>query len=58
MIITPAMSYYFEYDFRGKGLAPFLDGIVLYQKGDGYVARHAGKEMRVEASGRPVPDKC
>lgn len=55
MIITPAMSYYFGYDFKGKGLAPFLDGIVLYQKGDGYVARHNGKEIDVGPDGRPLP---
>ncbi|MFA5313943.1 MAG: histidine phosphatase family protein [Methanomassiliicoccales archaeon] len=52
MIITPPMAYYFGYDFK-KGLVPFLDGIVLYEKGDGYVARYAGKEILVNGDGVP-----
>ena len=55
MIITPAMAYFFGYDFKGNGLAPFLDGIVLYQSRDGYVARHAGRELKVSPVGRPLP---
>ncbi|OPY31873.1 MAG: Histidine phosphatase superfamily (branch 1) [Methanomassiliicoccales archaeon PtaU1.Bin124] len=54
MIITPAMAYFFGFDFR-NGLAPFLDGIVLYSKGNGYAARHGGKEMAVSMSGKPLP---
>jgi hypothetical protein len=52
MIITPPMAYYFGYDFK-KGLVPFLDGIVLYEEGDGYVARYDGKEIPVSGYGIP-----
>ncbi|MCE5296363.1 MAG: histidine phosphatase family protein [Euryarchaeota archaeon] len=52
MIITPPMAYYLGYDFW-KGLVPFLDGMVLYEKGDGYVARYAGREIPVSGEGVP-----
>jgi hypothetical protein len=55
MIITPAMAYYFGYDFRTNGLAPFLDGVVLYQEKNGYVARYNGIEMQVDPMGTPLP---
>jgi hypothetical protein len=56
MIITPSMAYYFDYDFMNKGLAPFLDGIVLYEDGKGYVAAYSGKKLKVDASGTVQKD--
>jgi len=53
MIITPGMAYYLGYDFK-NGLVPFLDGFVLYEDGDGYIARYDGKEISVSAKGRPL----
>jgi hypothetical protein len=53
MIITPPMAYYFGYDFKGKGLVPFLDGVVMYEEGDSYIARYAGKEISVDGLGIP-----
>lgn len=53
MIITPTMAYYFDYDFMNNGLASFLDGVVLYQNGDGYVATYSGKRLRVDRNGVP-----
>lgn len=53
MIITPSMAYYFDYDFMNNGLAPFLDGIVLYQENDGYVAIYSGKRLLVDRNGAP-----
>jgi len=54
MILTPALAYYFGYDFKGKGLVPFLDGFVLYEDEDGYVARFRGEEIKVSPSGTPL----
>ena len=54
MIITPPMAYYFGYDFMNNGLVPFLDGVVLYQEGDMFVARYAGKEISIAGSGIPI----
>ena len=53
MIITPPMAYYFGYDFMENGLVPFLDGVVLYQEGDAFIARYAGREIEVDATGVP-----
>jgi hypothetical protein len=57
MIITPPMAYYFGYDFNTNGLVPFLDGVVLYEEGDLFVARYAGKEISVDGSGVPKMDR-
>jgi hypothetical protein len=54
MIITPPMAYYFGYDFMSNGLVPFLDGVVLYQEGDAYIARYGGREISVSPSGIPM----
>jgi hypothetical protein len=53
MIITPPMAYYFGYDFMENGLVPFLDGVVLYQEGDAFIARYAGREIQVDDVGVP-----
>ena len=55
MIITPPMAYYFGYDFMENGLVRFLDGMVLYQEGDAFIARYDGKEILVDETG--VPDR-
>ncbi|QLH74540.1 MAG: histidine phosphatase family protein [Methanomassiliicoccales archaeon] len=54
MIITPPMAYYFGYDFRTKGLVPFLDGIILYRTDNGLVARYDGREIPVSEEGTPL----
>jgi len=55
MILTPPLGRLFGYDYLGKGLVPFLDGMILYQSDGGYVATHGGKSIRVSSDGRFVP---
>ncbi|HSV42086.1 MAG TPA: hypothetical protein VLH13_01580, partial [Methanomassiliicoccales archaeon] len=55
MIITPPLAYYFGYDFQGKGLAAFLEGIVLYEAEDGYLAQHDGISVKVDRAGNVLP---
>lgn len=52
MIITPPLAYYFGYDYEGKGLVPFLDGVVLYETKGGYAARFRGEVLKVAPDGR------
>ena len=54
MILTPALAYYYGYDFKGKGLVQFLDGFVLYETEEGFTARFCGQEMKVSKNGRPL----
>jgi hypothetical protein len=58
MIITPPMAYYFGYDFIENGLVPFLDGVVLYQEGDEFVARYDGREIQVDGIGVPSKERA
>ena len=54
MILTPALAYYFGYDFKGKGLVPFLDGFVLHETEEGYAARFSGEQIKVSKEGEPL----
>jgi len=51
MILTPPLAYYFNYDYRTNGLVPFLEGVVLYEDGDGYTASYGGRSVRVHHDG-------
>jgi hypothetical protein len=51
IILTPTMVRYFGFDFKAKGLVPFLDGIVLQQHGLGYRALYEGRSLRVAEDG-------
>jgi hypothetical protein len=51
MILTPPLAYFFDYDFKANGLLTFLDGIVLYEDGDGYTASYDGRSVRVLEDG-------
>ena len=47
MILTPPLAYFFDYDYKANGLLTFLDGIVLYEDEDGFVASYGGRSVRV-----------
>ncbi|MEM0449589.1 MAG: histidine phosphatase family protein [Methanomassiliicoccales archaeon] len=51
MIITPALVKFFGYDYRAKGLVPFLDGMVLYESDYGLRLCYAGKILKVSKDG-------
>jgi hypothetical protein len=56
MILTPPLAYFFDYDYKAKGLLTFLDGIVLFEDGDGYTASHGGRQVRVLDDGTASPE--
>jgi hypothetical protein len=47
MILTPPLAYFFDYDYKANGLLTFLDGIVLFEDGDGYIASYGGRSVHV-----------
>ncbi len=55
MILTPPLAYFFDYDYKTNGLLTFLDGIVLFENGDGYTASYGSRSVRVLSDGTVSP---
>ena len=51
MILTPPLAYFFNYDYKTNGLLTFLDGIVLFEDGDGFTASYGGRTVPVLCDG-------
>jgi len=57
MILTPTLAYFFDYDFKTNGLLTFLDGIVLFEDGDGFTASYGGHSVRVMDDGAVLTEE-
>ena len=51
LILTPPLAYFFNYDYKTNGLLTFLDGIVLFEDGDGFTASYGGRTVPVLCDG-------